>query len=86
VSAYRSFSLAPQSGRKNPGIPTRPSKLEMNIDAHGGAEIQIKIFEPQKPVRSPRRRAPGWLRVRKPKDREVEGDWNLFRALRWRVY
>jgi Zn-dependent protease with chaperone function len=48
----------------------------MNIDAHGGAAVHIKIFEPKKPAPI----APAIERLvgcafDNPKDREIEGDW-----------
>jgi Zn-dependent protease with chaperone function len=50
--------------------------LEINIDAHGGAEVHIKIFEPKTPTPL----APAIERLAgcafdNPKDREIEGDW-----------
>ena len=48
----------------------------MNIDAHGGAEVHVKIFEPENPAPL----APAIERLvgcafDNPKDREIEGDW-----------
>ena len=37
-------------GQEESGNSTASSKLEMNIDAHGGVDLHIKIFEPEKLV------------------------------------
>jgi len=63
-------------GQEESGNSTASSKLEINIDAHGAAEVHAKIFEPQKPVPlAPAIKHLAGCAFDNPKDREVEGDW-----------
>jgi len=63
-------------GQDGSGNSTASSKLEINIDARGGADIRAKIFEPQKPVPlAPAIEHLAGCAFDNPKDREVEGDW-----------
>jgi Zn-dependent protease with chaperone function len=64
-------------GQEESGDSTAaPSKLEINIDAHGGATVHVKIFEPQMPAPlAPAIEHLVGCAFDNPKDREVEGDW-----------
>jgi hypothetical protein len=50
--------------------------LEINIDAHGAAEVHVKIFEPENPAPiAPAIEHLVGCAFDNPKDREIEGDW-----------
>ena len=63
-------------GQEESGDPTTSSKLEINIDAHGAAEVHVKIFEPENPAPiAPAIEHLVGCAFDNPKDREIEGDW-----------
>ena len=63
-------------GQEESGNSTASSRLEMNIYAHGGVDVRIKIFEPEKPAPlAPAIEHLAGCGFDNPKDREIEGDW-----------
>src|SRR5579872_1353151 len=63
-------------GQQESGESTPPSKLEINLDTRGNAEVTAKIFDRhlQSPLASVMRQVAG-CDFENPKDREIEGDW-----------
>jgi len=85
VYAYRSFSPAPYSVRKNPEIPPPPQNWNEYRRPWRRRRTHQDLRARKARAARARHRAPGRLRVRQPKDREIEGDW-IFRGAARRAF